>query len=227
MAARSTFTVHVKNLAGDMMHIPNMVPDTVIIQLKENIRIQLNIPPELIDSIVLTKIDSSGGFRVLDNAKSLIDYGIINNNNELNLVINTVDVSFRDTPYVFPTILNNVNNLDPIPGNTHVIEHITPDMVNKIIYIIPPVNVEQNGIPYGLQCRLIYIIPVPDRPSQIQVAVIRQPCLIKFITSFNGLIDALQNGRVRLLEESQGGRRKKRSRRTKRKLCRRRRTHRK
>lgn len=87
--ASNYFTVHVKNLAGGMINIDDAIKEDTIYMVKDLIAFLLGKPYIDINRIVLTHEDNSAqGFTILQDNNALEDYGIINNDNELNLIIN-------------------------------------------------------------------------------------------------------------------------------------------
>ena len=225
-------TLHIKNMAGGIIDIEDILITATVLQLKGMIAKKLNIPSESKDGIELTKLDdSSGKFTILTGNKTLNDYGINNNNNELNLIINMVTLSSQIVNTHLTKYLDDVNDLEILPPNTQVVKILTPDMVNKTLYIVSPKNDKK-----ALQCSLYSVgekqhVARHGTAQIVQIGVVKKYAILRFdIHSTNPFAGALKAERVYLLEDSdaaQGGRRRKRSRKTKRTLCRRRRTHRK
>jgi len=153
----------------------------------------------------------------------------------------------------FPSTIKDRKLQEILPPNTEVVTELTPDMQDKIVYILPDPNSDK-----GIKCRIIEVEEskrfVSDTfgpysnasvPSQkIVIEVISKSTIYPFSTIRDGTIHTyIKNGQVRLFiepvqpntsaangsaaEAAQGGRRRKRARRTKRALSRSRRTHRK
>ena len=88
-SASNYFTVHVKNLAGRIIDIDDAIKEDTIYMVKDSIAFLLGKPYIDINRMILTHIDNSAqGFTILQDNNALEDYGIINNDNELNLIIN-------------------------------------------------------------------------------------------------------------------------------------------
>ena len=172
-----------------------------------------------IHSIILTQMDQSPkGFTVLENERRLIDYGISDDHNELNLVVNSVIVPYREVSELFYKFLDDTTNLSPVPENANVVHQLQPNMAGKIIYVVPP-NSEN-----GLECQIVNVFVVPN--LLVCVKVVQKDYIFNFGNFSNPIRTALQEGRIYLLDDSvEGGRRKKRA--TKRKRCRRHHTYRK
>jgi hypothetical protein len=83
-------TVHIRDVAGNMMHFKHIEPSTPISILKRLINIELRrYPEDNITKLVLTHMDNSAqGFTILQNSNTLADYHIDYKNDELNLIIN-------------------------------------------------------------------------------------------------------------------------------------------
>lgn len=224
-AASTIFTVHVKNLAGHVISIDMDGRDFVLV-LKSKIRKELDIKFEMV--LILTYLDESSGtiielenFRSLNSYKPTIDY----EKDVLNLVVNIPIIthpisSDEKLKWQIKNIKNN-NLLEDIPPGTTVIDSITPKMVGKIIYIVSPTNNNK-----GLQCA---INNVDLNSSLIELQVIKAEVILTvMVAGGHQITKALQNNRVRLLDDAaEGGRRRKRIRRTKRRVTKKRCTHRK
>jgi hypothetical protein len=229
MAAASTFTVHVKNLAGKVIDIENVDGREYVFILKNKITNTLGLKFNMV--VRLTHIDeSTGEFIELEDLTTLNSYPIDYEANELNLLINIPIITHPITSdEKLKFYIKDSTLLDSIPRNTEVINNIQSDMVGKTIYILTEPNATN-----GLQCVINMVGSNADVPQSIQIQVIKEEEILTLeIRDGHQITKALRTGRVRLLNESnsnravaQGGRRK-RSRRTKRKLYRRRRTHRK
>jgi hypothetical protein len=88
-AASDVFTVHVKNLAGGMIDIPDAIKYDTIYMIKDVIAFMLGKPYIDINRMVLTHMDNSAqGFTILQDDKALMDYNIDYENDILNLIIN-------------------------------------------------------------------------------------------------------------------------------------------
>ena len=220
-AAASPFTVHIKNMAGDIIPIDGMKSTTFVRDLKYYICEKINMAYPSIHSIILTQMDQSPkGFTVLENERRLIDYGISDDHNELNLVVNSVIVPYREVNELFYKFLDDTTNLSPVPENANVVHQLQPNMAGKIIYVVPPHS--ENG----LECQIVNVFVVPN--LLVCVKVVQKDYIFNFGNFSNPIRTALQENRIYLLDDSaaaaEGGRRRKRA--TKRRLSRRRRTHR-
>ena len=222
-AASTTFTVHVKNMAGHVLSI-DMDGRDIVLVLKQKIRKELDIKFEMV--LILTYLDESSrtfieleDFRTLNSYKPTIDY----EKDVLNLVINIPIIthpiiSDEKLKWQIKNIKNN-DLLEDIPSGTTVIDSITPKMVGKIIYIVSPTNNTK-----GLQCA---INNVDLNSSLIELQVIKAEVILTVMVAGGHQITmALQSGRVLLDDAAEGGRRK-RSNRSKRRVTKKRRTHRK
>jgi hypothetical protein len=223
-AAASTFTVHIANMAGEMIDIDDMSNNNMVSQLKDKIALKIGKSK---DAIQLTHMDDSEkGFTVLENLKRLGDYNIDYASDELKLVINIPRKTGDVARFDFTKYLKDVKSLEPVPDNITVVHKLTPDMNDKIIYILPEKEAKQ-----GLKCRIDEAGPIiPSSVSyhaptqKIQIEVLKHGVILSFSGNSSPIYNALFQGRVFLENAAQGGRRRKRS--TKRRLSRRRRTHR-
>ena len=151
--ASTTFTVHVKDLAGRVISIDMDGRDLVLV-LKQKIRKELDIKFEMV--VILTYLDESSGtfieledFRTLNYYKPTIDYEKDVLNLFVNIPIITHPISSDEKlKWQIKNIKNN-DLLEDIPPGTTVIDSITPKMVGKIIYIVSPTNNTK-----GLQCAI-------------------------------------------------------------------------
>jgi hypothetical protein len=228
--------LHIKNLAGGMIDIPYMSIGTPVRAIKNTLSSKLKLPygTNVDNSIVLTKMDNSQeGFVVLANDKTLGDYGIINDDNEINLVVNTPILTRDASRTQITSLLKDGNSLETVPPNTTVVRSgplLTPEMVDKIIYIVSPTDNTK-----GLECRVHMVGPIiPSRVSyypddqRVQLEVIKKRIILTFSGNANPYYTSFGVGRIRLLDDSvKGGRRRKRSNRSKRRLMKKRRTRRK
>jgi hypothetical protein len=245
-AAASTFTVHIANMAGEMIDIDDMSSSNKVAELKEKIAQKIG---RLRDVIELTHMDDSEkGYTVLENHKRLGDYNIDYASDELKLVIKKT--SYTGTPAcdLFP--IGNRKLQEIVPPNTKVVTELTPDMVDKIIYVLSEASSKT-----GIKCQIIEVgeykksapttggpyVMVATASQKIVIEVILTSTVFSFSTIRTRSIHKyLKDGQVRLLIDpveynavssnstsaaAQGGRRRKRS--TKRKQCRRRHTYRK
>jgi hypothetical protein len=222
-AAATTFTVRVKNMAGDILSIDGMDGRDDVLRLKNKIINKLGKKINIV--IRLTYLDNTPqGFTELMDFTTLNSYPIDYTNDILNLFIQSNIITHPiSSNEKLKWQLKYSALMEPIPPGTTVIHSITDDMVGKIIYILADPNAEN-----GIRCAIVKIDVHPRslRPL-IQIEVIKEEEILTVMVAGNNQITkALQNNRVRLLDDSaEGGRRKKRAR--KRTLCRRRRTHRK
>jgi hypothetical protein len=219
-AAASPFTVHIKNMAGDIISIDGMKSTTFVRDLKYYICHKIKMVHPSIHSIILTQMDQSPkGFTVLENERRLIDYDISDDHNELNLVVNSVIVPYREVNELFYQFLDDTTNLSPVPENARVVHQLQPNMAGKIIYVVPPHS--ENG----LECQIVNVLVVPN--LLVCVKVVQKDYIFNFGNFSNPIRTALQEGRIYLLDDSvKGGRRRKRSLQSKRKLLKKRRTRR-
>jgi len=221
--ASTTFTVHVKDLAGRVISIDMDGRDLVLV-LKQKIRKELDIKFEMV--VILTYLDESSrtfieleDVRTLNSYKPTIDYEKDVLNLFVNIPIITHPISSDEKlKWQIKNIKNN-NLLEDIPPGTTVIDSITPKMVGKIIYIVSPTNNTK-----GLQCA---INNVDLNSSLIELQVIKAEVILTvMVAGGHQITKALQSGRVLLVDSVDGGRRK-RSNRSKRRLMKKRRTRRK
>jgi hypothetical protein len=220
-AAANTFTVRVKNMAGEILSIDGMDGRDYVLRLKNKIINKLGKKINIV--IRLTYLDNTPqGFTELIDFTTLNSYPIDYTNDILNLFIQSNIITHPiSSNEKLKWQLKDSALMEPIPSGTTVIHSITDDMVGKIIYILADPNAEN-----GIRCAIVKIDVHPRslRPL-IQIEVIKEEEILTVMVAGNNQITkALQNNRVRLLDDSaEGGRRKKRAR--KRTLCRRRRTH--
>lgn len=90
MAAASVFfTVHIRDLAGRIIDIPDVIQHDTVAMLKDALAHELHTPRPNMNRIILTHMDcSTDTFTVLENNRTLGSYPIDYTNDILNLIIN-------------------------------------------------------------------------------------------------------------------------------------------
>ena len=231
------FTVHIKTMVGEEILIENMRGTNLVLFLKNRI-IEKLADQEMskkADEIILTIMDDSeeNGYKTLEDNYKLADYKI-NENSEVNLVVLTLPVRAAEAQKLYTQYLKDSNSLDEVPENVTVVSKLTAGMEGSTIYIL-----QKKGDKKGLKCQIEKVGPiVPYRmktlpPVQmIDIHVIKNNITLRLDANFGDFFSARALGRIFLEvpvaeDRVEGGKRRKRSRKTKRALCRRRRTHRK
>jgi hypothetical protein len=238
MAAASTFSVQVSDWTREkILSIENMSSYDKVRSLKGEIIKKLGLDINKV-SIVLSRLDNTipQGFKVLEDTKTLREYDIDENTDytdDNNVLRYTISLPVKTDLLISNTLLQQYlnQNLTDIPVDTTVVNDLTSDMKDSIIYILPKTDSKQ-----GLKCRIVEVGPIIHTRSRDAYQKIQIEVIEKVILQFNAIggqslmYSVLKGNRVRIenvaAAAAQGGRRK-RARKTKRVLCKRRRTHRK
>ena len=226
--AAASFTVQVSNMAGETRYIENMSSTNTISDLKNKI-IQTLDNKKVSIGLGLMDASEEKVFKVLEDSNTL-EYYKIDESVELKFIVNLLPIKKgHESRTSYRNYLNDIKSLELVPDNIKPVLKLTPDMKDKTIYILP-----KKGDKNGLKCRIVEIGPIlpgVSRPvettQKIEIEVIKHGVVLNFMNFISSPISSdIGNGCV-FIESVEGGRRRKRARRTKRVLCRRRRTHRK
>lgn len=203
------FIVNIKIMGGEMIHIENMSSNTTVYALKIAIHHIINEP---VKKIVLTIMDNSAqGFTTLNDNMPLSQYGINSDDNELNLVVIPPKYNPTDSEKFLEADLPLLKYLEIVPPNANVVQTLTSDMEGKILYIV-----SERYTTHAVKCKIHMVTP-----QTVELNITKHNFLLEFDLTAGYFPKLLNNNRVYLLEDSnaaQGGRRRKHSHRTKRRI---------
>jgi hypothetical protein len=242
MAAEQAFTVRIHTMTGTTIKVPNVSMTTTVWNLKQMAALNLSdsakasigITNEYIPTSKIQLMYSTPrvreGFIELINGK-LVEYGIdfFHPNTELKMLVGeSKEIIYDDdVPDELETILDDSSNLKSISPNATIVREISPELNFKKIYILKNPNDKE-----GLPCIVKYISPTIESNNVIVIDP-HTPDIRLLYSDFyvpNFLRPYVKNGRVLVeeyvIEEPVHGGRKKRTRRTRRRLFKKR-THRK
>jgi hypothetical protein len=239
-AANDRFTVHIYNMSGGLIEVPNMSMRNNVYDLKKSVVDIIRLKEGRILSpdweIKLIYMTPRGRFGYIELVEgNLIEYGIDFFDPDIEIrLLETHDRKLRshqESAQDLESILSEPRCLETISPNATVVHEVSPDLNFKRIYIL-----KNPGDQKGLSCTVVYISPIiaytntgdplirtiidPDKPDRPEMRLIYNGGI-----TTNLLYPYVINGRV-LVEEPAHGGRKKRTRRTRRKLHKKR-THRK
>jgi hypothetical protein len=217
-AANDTFTVKIKTMTGEEILIPNVTMDSTVERLK--IRFYVNYT-DMGHDVPLADIRlfymTNPGFielvtGILREYSGIIDF--TNPETELDMLLQPIE--HHQLPAATLADLVESENLVDVPENATVVHELSSDLNFKTIYI-------SDDKKKGLKCKVKYI-SVNDRVKTtiLDVDIPDGPDIRLYHTTAGGisstlLSDYVQYGLVFVEEPVHGGR-KKRTRRTRRKL---------
>lgn len=255
-AANGTFSIRIRRMGGDDIVIPDMTMKTSVMVLKFRIfgkylsRYILNNNTQKkmqVNNIKLTYVTNRvklGFIELLGGNLEDYDIDFFNPDTELELLIDAYpkDDHIKNSPQELASLLANPDYLVSIPSNTMLAREVSPHLNFRKIYILNKAFDENHSDNQkGLPCTVMYISrPISTRYQTINKTVqgIMNMTVIDVHNpdirlSSSGdiksslLYDYIKDRRVAVEEPIHGGRRKKRTRRTKRKLLKKHRTRRK
>jgi hypothetical protein len=241
-AANPSFTVRIQPTIGDDIEIPGLTMNTQVLVLKSQIAVKLNPSGDLNpNNIQLIYRTNRNNYKFLELIKgNLGEYGInfMDSNTYLDMLISEPPRDYgNNSPQQLVSLLSNPEYLVDIPSNTKLAREVSHNLNFKNIYILnKPFDENHANVQKGLPCSVLYISPPRflrsgsrDDSNQTIISVHNPNIRLSSNSKINLslLYEYIKDRRVAVEETIRGGRRHKRTRRTKRKLVKKRRTRRK
>lgn len=241
-AANGTFTVRIRPMIGDDIEIPGQTMNTPVLVLKSTIHVKLrdviDVSPNNIQLVYRTNRNNYPFIDVIDG--KLGEYGInfMDDDTFLDMITGEPIRDYgSNSAQQLVSLLSKPEYLVDIPSNTKLAREVSPNLNFKNIYILnKPFDENHPSDQKGLPCSVLYISPptflrsgARDDYNRTIIAVHNPHINLSSTSKINSslLYDYIKDRRVAVEEPIHGGRRKKRTRRTKRKLLKKHRTRRK